>query len=33
MGGVQFQATLLFVAIYFLLKGNLVNRGSGGELT
>lgn len=27
MGGMQFQVTLLFGAIYLFLKGNLVNRG------
>ena len=28
MGGMQFQVTLLFGAIYLLLKGNLVNAGA-----
>jgi len=31
MGGMQFQVTLLFGAIYLLLKGNLVNRGAKSE--
>ncbi len=31
MGGMEFQVTLLFGAVYLFLKGNLVNRGSGLE--